>query len=185
VVVLGAGIAGSFALMTALQLGALVQVFDINEHRLAALKLEYPALRTAPATAQGIAAACVSADLVVGAVMLAGRRAPKVVRADTVAAMREGSVIIDIAIDQGGCVENIRPTSAEELVYRHQGVLHSAVPNMPGAVPRTASQSLSAAIAPYVAELAGGGLAQSVRLLAAVALRDHAVVDPVLQQELA
>ena len=94
-----------------------------------------------------------------------------------------GSVIVDIAIDQGGSVEKIHATSYEQPVYTYNGVLFQAVPNMPGAVPRTASQALSAAVLPYVIELLEKGITGS-GLKAATAVQNGAVVDPVLKQEL-
>ena len=184
VVVLGAGVAGSHAVATALGLDAEVHVFDLVEQRLAQIKNKYPTLITHLSEPEAIARVCRQADLVVGAVMVAGRRAPVVLTHDMISDMPQGSVIVDIAIDQGGCVDNVRVTHAEELAYVEQGVIHSAVPNMPGAVPRTASQSLSAAVAPYVQRLAAGKLSSNTYLQKAVAVSDGRVVDPVLHQEL-
>jgi alanine dehydrogenase len=184
VVILGAGVAGSHAASTAVQLDAEVHVFDLKADRLAALKQRWPQLMTHTAEPGAIAAQCERADLVIGAVMVAGRRAPVVLRQASIARMHPGSVIIDIAIDQGGCIEGIRTTSAQELVYRHLDVLHSAVPNMPGAVPRTAAQSLSAAIRPFVQQLASGRLDDLPQLSSAVAVQSGQVIDPVLQLEL-
>jgi alanine dehydrogenase len=115
--------------------------------------------------------------------MVAGRRAPVVVVEGMIESMSRGSVIVDIAIDQGGSVENIRATSYEQPVYRHHGVLHHAVPNMPGAVPRTASQALSSVVLPYVIELLEKGLMGS-GLQAAIAVQNGEVADPVLKEEL-
>ena len=184
VVVLGAGVAGGHAVATALGLEAEVHVFDLVEPPLAQLKNKYPALITHMSEPDVIARVCQQADLVIGAVMVAGRRAPVVLTREMINDMPQGSVIVDIAIDQGGCVEDIRITDAEELAYIEQGVIHSAVPNMPGAVPRTASQSLSSAVAPYVQRLAAGKLSSNTNLQKAVAVSDGRVVDPVLQQEL-
>ncbi|MCW8922421.1 MAG: alanine dehydrogenase [Gammaproteobacteria bacterium] len=184
VAVLGAGVAGSHAVSTALGLEAEVHVFDLNEQRLADLKQRYPELITHLSEPDVVADVCAQADLVVGAVMVAGRRAPVVLTHEMIGGMLEGSIIVDIAIDQGGCVDGIRVTDAEELAYSSQGVIHSAVPNMPGAVPRTASQSLSAAVAPYVQRLAEGALASDANLQAAVAVSGGRVVDPVLKEEM-
>ncbi|MDH3342097.1 MAG: alanine dehydrogenase [Gammaproteobacteria bacterium] len=184
VVVLGAGVAGSHAATTALGLEAEVHIFDLNEQRLAALKSQHAGLITHLSEPDVLKEVCQQADLVVGAVMLAGRRAPVVLTREMIEIMPNGSVIVDIAIDQGGCVEGVRVTDAEELAYESQGVIHSAVPNMPGAVPRTASQSLSSAIVPYVQRLATGKLAGDVYLQAAVAVSEGGVADPVLRQEL-
>lgn len=184
VVVLGAGIAGSHAVSTALGLEAEVHVFDLNEQRLASLRAQYPALITHLSEPELVAKICQQADLVVGAVMLAGRRAPMVLTRKMIEIMPKGSVIVDIAIDQGGCVEDIRVTDAEELAYTSQGVIHSAVPNMPGAVPRTAAQSLSAAVTPYVLRLAEGELAKDMDLQQAVAVSEGRVLDLVLLEEM-
>lgn len=184
VVVLGAGVAGSHAAITAASLDADVHLFDLNPEKLARLKQAWPQVRTHIADPEDIAAQCEQADLVIGAVMVAGRRAPVVLRKTTIERMHAGAVIVDIAIDQGGCVEGIRATSATELVYRHLDVLHSAVPNMPGVVPRTASQSLSAAILPYVLSLARDPINALPQLTSAIAIQRGRVVDPVLQQEL-
>ncbi len=141
---------------------------------------------------------CVQADLVIGAVLLAGRRAPVVLQQSVVKQMPAGSVIVDIAIDQGGCVEGIRPTSSEELCYTENGVIHSAVPNMPATVARTSSQSLSSTVLPYVSTLAASKLAsskldklkqaagspRSQALSRAMAICHGEVVDDVLRQEL-
>ncbi|MDT8282313.1 MAG: NAD(P)-binding domain-containing protein, partial [Gammaproteobacteria bacterium] len=202
VVVLGAGVAGSHAVAVAAALGARVDVLDLNEDKLAALKTRYPSIITHLSTAQTIETLCVQADLVVGAVLLAGRRAPVVLQQSVVKKMPEGSVIIDIAIDQGGCVENIRVTSSEELCYVEHGVIHSAVPNMPAAVARTSSQSLSSAVLPYVQVLASLDIntlvmtaldqitTDNIKIQAeqalgrAIAIHRERIVDPVLQREM-
>lgn len=184
VVVLGVGVAGSHAVTTALGLNAEVHVFDLNEDKLNALKSSYPDVVTHMSEPAAIARVCEQADLVVGAVMVAGRKAPTVLTSEMIKGMPDGSVIVDIAIDQGGCVEDIRLTSSDELAYKAHGVIHSAVPNMPGAVPRTASQSLSAAVMPYVSRLAGGALDSDAVLRAAIAVQGGQVVDHVLREEI-
>jgi len=193
VVVLGAGVAGRHAVSVAVALGARVDVLDLKEKKVQMLKKQYPAIHTHLSTPELVESLCPQADLVIGAVLLAGRRAPVVLKQSVVKRMHPGSVIVDIAIDQGGCVEGIRSTSSEELFYVASGVLHSAVPNMPAAVARTASQSLSSAILPYVQILAGSdiaGLEQSgddrgLRLQQAIAIQQGKVVDVVLQKEMA
>jgi alanine dehydrogenase len=192
VVVLGAGVAGSHAVAVAAALGAKVDVLDINEMKLQHLKLQHPAIEIHLSTAEIVETLCVEADLVIGAVLLAGRRAPVVLQQSVVKQMREGSVIVDIAIDQGGCVEGIHATSSEELSYREFGVIHTAVPNMPAAVSRTASQSLSSAILPYVEVLASSDLkvmAESTSselsaLYQGLAIYQGEVVDEVLRHEI-
>ncbi len=184
VVVLGAGVAGSHAVSTALGLEAEVHVFDLVEDRLAGLKAQHPELITHLSEPEVVSEICEQADLVIGAVMVAGRRAPVVLTHEMIERMPNGSVIVDIAIDQGGCVADIRVTDAEELAYTSQGVIHSAVPNMPGAVPRTASQSLSSAVAPYVQRLADGALSGDKDLQSAVAVAGGRIADPVLNEEM-
>ncbi|MBL4850755.1 MAG: alanine dehydrogenase [Gammaproteobacteria bacterium] len=146
VVIIGAGTAGFNAASMAAAMGAEVIVFDRQRQpleRARALAANVTALYAYPDTVQQ---AVISADLVVGAVLLAGQRAPHVVSAKTVKAMSAGSVIVDIAIDQGGCIETSRPTSYDAPTYTVDGVIHFAVTNIPGAVPRSASQALSAVI---------------------------------------
>ncbi len=191
VVVLGAGVAGSHAVAVAAALGAKIDVLDLNEAKLQQLKSRFPAIDTHISSAERIAALCADADLVIGAVLLAGRRAPVVLTQAMVKKMPEGSVIIDIAIDQGGCVENIRATTSEQLSYVEHGVIHSAVPNMPATVARTASQSLAAAVLPYLAvlaaseldELANASSSQSQAIYRAVAILKGKITDPVLLHE--
>ena len=193
VVVLGAGVAGSHAVAVLVALGAKVDVLDLDAKKLESLKRLHPMIETHLSDAQRVETLCRDADLVVGAVLLAGRRAPVVLKRSVVKQMNAGSVIVDIAIDQGGCVEGIRSTSSEELCYVDNGVIHSAVPNMPAAVARTASQSLSSAVLPYVLTLASTDFdqlgqsdsAQARAIHAAIAIHRGEVVDEILQQELA
>jgi alanine dehydrogenase len=194
VVVIGAGVAGSHAAAAAAELGAQVDVLDLNQDKLDALKRQYTSICTYISSAELIEELCLQADLVVGAVLVAGRRAPVILKQSVVSRMNPGSVIVDISIDQGGCVEGIRTTSSEELCYVDNGVILSAVPNMPAAVARTSSQALSSAILPYVVALAGCGAdALAVEpvnceekvqaLYRARALYRGELVDEVLQQE--
>ena len=183
VVVMGAGVAGEHAIEAAVSLGADVTLFDLDPAKLERLESRYQNCTGVLSGEQAIADEIRNADLVVSAVMVAGRRAPVVIRESMVESMSKGSVIVDIAIDQGGSVENIQATSYEQPVYMRHGVLHHAVPNMPGAVPRTASQALSSAVLPYVIELLEKGIAGS-GLKAATAVQNGAVVDPVLKEEL-
>jgi alanine dehydrogenase len=183
VVVMGAGVAGVHAIEAAVSLGANVTVFDLDRAKLERLESRYQNCTGVLSSEQAVADEVGGADLVVSAVMVAGRRAPVVIRESMVKSMSRGSVIVDIAIDQGGSVENIQATSYEQPVYTRHGVLHYAVPNMPGAVPRTASQALSSAVLPYVVELLEKGVAGS-GLKAATAVQNGDVVDPVLKEEL-
>ena len=183
VVVMGAGVAGEHAVAAAVALGAEITVFDLNRDRLQQLESRYANCKGVLSTEAAVADAVRAADLVVSAVMVAGRRAPVVIRQSMLDSMSAGSVIVDIAIDQGGSVENIHATSYEQPVYTQNDVLFEAVPNMPGAVPRTASQALSAAVLPYVIELLEKGLDDS-SLKPATAVQNGDVVDPVLREEL-
>ncbi len=186
VVVLGAGIAGSHAVAVAVALGAHVDVLDLDEAKLKTLKDQHPAIQTFISTAEAVEKLCMPADLVIGAVLLAGRRAPVVLKQSVVKKMNPGSVIVDIAIDQGGCVEDIHSTSSEQLCYIKNGVIHSAVPNMPATVARTSSQSLSAAILPYVNALAAADESSSLAqaLVDARAIHQGKVVDEVLNLDI-
>jgi alanine dehydrogenase len=154
VLVIGAGNAGGSATRLAAALGAQVTVMDIDAGRLsqwhqsaANITAEYP-------YPEALLEQMTRADLVVGAVLIPGLSAPKIITREMVAAMQPGSVFVDIAVDQGGCSETTRPTDYSAPTYEESGVTHFAVNNMPGAVPRTASQALSAAIIPFARRLA-------------------------------
>ena len=153
VVVLGGGVAGSHAADLAAGLHAEVTVLDVNPDRLAHLP---PGARGVPSTPEAIAAAVPDADLVIGTVLVPGARAPKLVTLGLVAQMRPGSVLVDVAIDQGGCFEGSRPTTHDEPTFRVHDALYYCVTNMPAAVPRTATLALDAATRPYVLALADG-----------------------------
>lgn len=156
VVVIGAGVAGGAAAAVAAGMGAEVIVFDIDRdkmERMRALGPNVTALYPHPAD---IADAVRTADVVVGAVLITGARAPHVVTAEMVRSMQPGSVVVDISVDQGGCVETTKPTTWDDPTYIWENIIHFTVTHMPGAVPRTSSQALSAAIAPYAQRLAAG-----------------------------
>lgn len=156
VVVLGAGVAGTNAATLTAAIGADVSVFDKDPERLQVLsKANYRGSLTGwLATPDAIAEAVATADLVIGAVLIPGAQAPRVVTAGMVKSMPAGSVIVDISVDQGGCIATTRPTSYDDPTYVVDDVIHFAVTNMPGAVPRTATQALSHAILPYVRRIA-------------------------------
>lgn len=153
VVVLGAGNAGSAAARMAADMGARVTVFDKNHERLRGMHLARPNIEALYAHQLAIDQAIRRADLLVGAVLLPGAHAPRVVTREQVKTMLPGSVIVDISVDQGGCIETIHATDYSQPTYIEHGVVHFGVANMPGAVPRTASQALSAVITPYVLRL--------------------------------
>jgi alanine dehydrogenase len=141
-------------------MGADVTVLDINPERLAALDDRYGnRILTLVANSQTIEEEVPHADLLIGAVLVAGAQAPRLVCRDLVARMEPGSVIVDVAVDQGGCVATTRPTTHADPVYSVGGVLHYGVANMPGAVSRTSTFALTNATLPFVRQLAASGLA--------------------------
>ena len=159
VVILGGGVVGTEAARVALGMGAKVQILDVNVERLAYLETIFGSsvelLYSHPAQ---IEESVPQADLLIGAVLILGKRAPKLVSRELVAKMRPGSVIVDVAVDQGGCIETLRPTSHSHPIYIKEKVVHYGVPNMPGAVPWTATQALNNSTLPYVLQLADKGL---------------------------
>ena len=156
VVVLGAGAAGGNAAALAAAAGANVVVFDKRQDRLAEMMALGPNVTALYAYESSVAEEVRDADLVVGAVLIPSAKAPHVVTEAMVKTMERGSVLVDIAIDQGGCFETSRPTTWEKPIYDVHGVTHFCVTNMPGAVPQTSSVAISAAILPYVQRLAAG-----------------------------
>ena len=157
VVVIGGGVAGENAAANALGLGARVTVFDVDARRLGELEARYGnGLTTQVSTPLAIAEAVAGADLVVGSVLIPGSAAPKLVTDEMVSGMRAGSVLVDIAIDQGGCFEGSRPTTHDEPTFPVHDSLFYCVANMPGAVPETATRALTNATLPYVQRLAAG-----------------------------
>ncbi len=158
VAVIGAGVAGRAALAEAVALGADAVVLDLDESRLCAARDAHGGrVRTELSTAATVEREVTSADLVIGAVLVPGRPAPKVVSHATVERMRPGSVLVDIAIDQGGCFEDSRPTTHDDPVFRVASSTFYCVANMPGAVGATATAALTHATAPYVDALAEHG----------------------------
>lgn len=185
VVVLGAGNVGGCAVQTAAALGAQVTVFARSRESLARMHELGRNVTALPAYPGLIADAVYDADLLVGAVLVPGARTPGLVSRDMVAQMKPGAVIVDVAVDQGGCVETIRPTDYGNPTYVEKGVVHFGVTNMPGAVPRTSSQALSSALLPWVQRLAGEqGLAQPT-IRKAVNIAAGRVVHPAVAQALA
>lgn len=178
VVVLGAGHAGGNAARMAAALGASVTVFDRNPDRLAAMHALGANVTALHAFRPAVTDAVAAADLVIGAVLVTGALAPRVVTRDMVRRMRKGSVIVDIAVDQGGCIETTRPTDYTHPTYIEEGVTHFCVTNMPGAVPRTASQALSAALAPYVLRLARDDWEEDEELRAGINVQNGRIVHP-------
>ena len=164
VVILGAGTVGYNAARIALGLGAHVTVLDINVARLRYLEeILHGNLITVVSNRYNIERAVRYADLLIGAVLIPGARAPKLVTEEMVRSMKEGAVIVDVAVDQGGCIETVdRATTHDDPVYVKHGVIHYAVANIPGAVPRTSTYALTNCTLPYVLELAERGWRDAV-----------------------
>ena len=164
VVVLGAGVVGASAVRMAVGLGAQVTVINLDIERLRVLDDQYHGrIVTLAASSTAIEEAVRSADLVIGAVLVPGAAAPKLVTRPMLRKMRPGSVFVDIAIDQGGCAETSRPTSHESPTYVEEGVIHYCVTNMPGAVPRTSTFALNNATVGHAVALASKGWKQALR----------------------
>jgi len=153
VVVLGAGNAGFAATELAASMGAQVSVFDLNYQKLDQVRQLGHHVSSFYPYAEAIADKLKQADLVIGAVLVAGRKAPIVVTEKMIKQMQENSVVVDIAVDQGGCIATTHPTNYEHPSYKIDNVIHYAVTNMPAAVANTASQALSASLLPYVRRL--------------------------------
>jgi alanine dehydrogenase len=165
VTVIGAGIVGTAAVRTAAGLGADVWVLDIDQRRLSHLyDIYHGGISTLYSNMVNLEQAVREADIVIGAVLLpGGARAPVLVSRAMVASMRPGSVVVDVAVDQGGCVETIRPTSHSKPTYIAEEVIHYGVPNMPGAVPRTSTLALTSATFPYLLEVSRRGPLEALR----------------------
>ena len=164
VVILGGGVVGTNAAQIAAGLGAHVTILDIDLHRLRYLADVLPAnVDTVYSNRHNILDAIRRADLVVGAVLLPGAKAPSLVTREDLKEMKPGSVIVDVAVDQGGCVETIRPTTHEDPTYFVDGILHYGVANMPGAVPRTSTLALTNATLRYGLRLAQTGWRSACR----------------------
>ena len=163
VVILGGGVVGQNAAYVATGMGARVTIFDKSLSRLADLDMAFKGhARTIYSTMAAIEQQVLEADLVIGAVLVAGAAAPKLVTRAMVARMKKGAVIVDVAIDQGGCVETAKPTTHTDPVYLVDGIVHYCVANMPGAVARTSTFALNNATLPYVLALADKGWKQAL-----------------------
>ncbi len=156
VVVLGAGVAGGAAAAQVASTGANVVVFDLLPERMEAMRQLGPNVTGLYSYASAVAEEVATADLVVGAVLVPSAKAPQVLSADMVKSMEPGSVVVDIAIDQGGCFETSKPTGWDNPTYHVDDVTHFCVTNMPGSVPQTSTLAISAAIVPYVQRMAAG-----------------------------
>jgi alanine dehydrogenase len=156
VVVFGAGKAGGASAALAAAAGANVTVFEMRQDRMDEMMRLGNNVTALYPYHDVVAREVASADLVIGAVLVTGAKAPHVMTREMLRDMEDGSVVVDIAIDQGGCFETSRPTTWKEPTYVEEGVTHFCVTNMPGAVPQTSSQAICAAILPWVNKLASG-----------------------------
>ena len=182
IVVLGGGVAGTNAVAIAVGLGADVTVLDTNLQRLRELDALYSGrIRTIASNTFEIERAVLDADMVIGSVLVPGARAPKLVTNELVSRMKSGSVLVDIAVDQGGCFEDTRPTTHADPTFTVHGSLFYCVANMPGAVPHTSTYALTNATLPYVRSIASHGWLDALRADPALALglntHDGAVVS--------
>jgi alanine dehydrogenase len=160
VTIIGGGVSGTEAAKMALGLRAIVRVLDTNPTRLSYLSDVFGGRLDLVVPNRARTAAYVAdSDVVIGAVLVAGAKAPKVVTREMIASMRPGSVVVDIAIDQGGCFETSRPTTHSEPTYVEEGVIHYCVVNIPGAVARTSTLALTSATFPYLVQVAAKGVA--------------------------
>ena len=164
VVIVGAGIVGINSLKMALGLGARVTILDTNLDRLRQIDdLFHGAVTTLASNQYNMRAALRRADLFIGAVLIPGYAAPKLVTREMLKLMKDGAVVVDVAVDQGGCFETTHATTHSDPVYVVEGVVHYCVANMPGAVPRTSTFALNNATLPYGLALANKGVEQAVR----------------------
>ncbi len=186
VVILGGGVVGTEAARIAVGMGANVQILDVNVERLSYLETLFGSrVELLYSNSTHIEAGVREADLLIGAVLVPGRKAPILVSRELVQQMHPGAVIVDVAVDQGGCVETLHTTSHTNPVYIDEGVVHYGVPNMPGAVPWTATQALNNSTLPYVLQLANLGIkALEVNPILAKGLnvQNHHLVYPGVQE---
>lgn len=186
VMVIGGGVVGTQAAKMAAGLGARVFVFELNPQRVRQLQDIFPAnVVVLYADAAQIQQHLSDTDLVIGAVLIPGAKAPKVITADMLKLMEEGSVLVDVAIDQGGCFETSRPTTHLDPVYKEQGIVHYCVANMPGAVPQTSTLGLTYNTLPYIEKLAALGVQEALNidkeLLGGLNIHNGTIIDPQVQ----
>ncbi len=164
IVILGGGVAGTNAIKMAIGMGARVTVIDIDADRLRYLDdIFWGQIETLISNPMNIQNAVITADLTIGAVLVVGAEAPTLITRTMISRMKKGSVIVDISVDQGGCVETSRPTTHSNPTFIVDEVVHYCVANMPGAVPRTSTFALTSATLPYVRKIAGLGMKEAVR----------------------
>jgi alanine dehydrogenase len=164
VVILGGGVVGRNAATIAIGMGAQVTVLDVQATTMAYLEDVFGgAVETLYSNPTNIELACTRADLVIGGVLVAGARAPKLVTKELIGKMERGSVVVDVAVDQGGCIETCRPTTHDNPTYEVEGVIHYCVANMPGAVPQTSTWALTNTTMSYALKIADQGLVAAAK----------------------
>ena len=184
VVVLGAGTVGSAAVSVAAALGAQVTVFGVRRDRLDAVYRLAPNVTALPSFTHLLERHVATADVLVGGVLVPGGRTPILVSEDMVRQMKPGSVIVDVAVDQGGCVETIRPTLWDDPTYTLHDVVHFGVTNMPGAVPRTSAQALSTSLVPYILRLAAADGLNDPAIRSGINVQAGEIVHPAVREAL-
>ncbi|BAS56511.1 MULTISPECIES: alanine dehydrogenase [Leptolyngbya] len=186
VVILGGGIVGTEAARMATGMGAQVTILDVNVDRLSYLESVFGSrIELLYSNSSHIEELVPQADLLIGSVLIPGRKAPILVSRELVKKMRSGSVIVDVAVDQGGCIETLHPTSHTAPTYVEEGVVHYGVPNMPGAVPWTATQALNNSTLPYVLKLANHrmeALDRDPALAKGLNVQNHHLIHPAVQE---
>ena len=190
VTVIGAGVAGTEAIKKAVASGAYVKIIDLSEQKLQQLKQTFgeDKIEYIVSTPETIAEALVSSDLVIGSVYVIGKEAPKVITKEMISKMKPGSVLVDIAIDQGGCIETSKPTTHDDPVFIHNNVIHYCVTNMPGAVPLTATLALNKATMPYIEALAKDGVTKALdsdqHLANGLNMKNGEIIHPAIKEAL-
>ena len=190
VTVIGAGVAGTEAIEKAIDNKAHLKIIDLSEKRLNELEAIYGSenIEYILSTESAIESALIESDLVIGAVYVIGKQAPKVVKNSMLKKMKPGAVMVDISIDQGGCFESSKPTTHDNPTYDQDGIIHYCVTNMPGAVPLTATQALNKATLPYILELANRGidnaLAENKHLANGLNIKNSEVVHEAVKEAL-
>ena len=190
VTVIGAGVAGKEAIAKAKVNSANVKVIDLSQSKLDEMKIEFgeEGMEYILSTPESIRQSVAESDLVIGCVYVVGKEAPKVITKDMLNDMTEGSVLVDISIDQGGCFESSKPTNHDNPTFVENGVVHYCVTNMPGAVPLTATNALNQATLPYILELANKGinkaLSENKHLMNGLNIQAGKIIHPAIKEAL-
>ena len=190
VTVIGAGVAGTEAIKKAIANDAHLKILDLSQKRLDELKEQFGTnnIEYILSDSSSISSALKASDLVIGSVYVLGKEAPKVITEEMIKKMKPGSVLVDISIDQGGCIESSKPTTHDAPVFNKHGVVHYCVTNMPGAVPLTATLALNNATLPYVKALATQGVDEALKndshLFNGLNIKNGEVVNPAVKEAL-